>query len=434
MAPQRILKSGELWCILGLWIGMQCLFGTSFPYDYDSVNFALALVDRFDPSRHQPQPPGYFFHVTFGRLARLVVENPFRAQQLQNLIYLMLVVATLARTPATPGMRLFLCTLPLLLFFTAAPVASGALAGFSALLYRHTALMMDRKGTPTMVVAAYALAIGFRQDLSLFLLPLVAYGLWRYRPSLRQVVRMAAVFCSVTALWLVPTWLASSHLPFLSTGHTFRTFAAGSSIFFGAPPTEAVRWAFRFMVYGTAVFGPAGIFYVIWCLIKAPHKQTLMLGLAALPSLLSGLLLHGPKPGYWAIALGVFAAWSCSMVRPTWRFRTWMVMAAVNILFFLTVPPVHELQTLSGNAGSMNRRIARQLAFVGANGRQELNGVRRTFVRLDEKVARCDCFYLTDGSVGSRALDYMARHVWRNTMEHHPDPGCCNGNAAAGDR
>src|SRR5260370_13658685 len=50
------------------------LFRSHYLYDIDSVNYALAL-DRFDPTVHQPHPPGYFLYVYLGRLARLVFHD-----------------------------------------------------------------------------------------------------------------------------------------------------------------------------------------------------------------------------------------------------------------------------------------------------------------------------------------------------------------------
>jgi len=49
-------------------------FRSHYLYDVDSVNFALAL-DRFDPSAHQPHPPGYFLYVCLGRLANLIFHD-----------------------------------------------------------------------------------------------------------------------------------------------------------------------------------------------------------------------------------------------------------------------------------------------------------------------------------------------------------------------
>jgi hypothetical protein len=49
-------------------------FRSHYLYDVDSVNFALALK-RFDPSVHQPHPPGYFLYVYLGRIANLIFHD-----------------------------------------------------------------------------------------------------------------------------------------------------------------------------------------------------------------------------------------------------------------------------------------------------------------------------------------------------------------------
>ena len=51
------------------------LFRSRLLYDLDSVNFALAL-DKFDPARHQPHPPGYFLYVCLGRLFYSIFPDP----------------------------------------------------------------------------------------------------------------------------------------------------------------------------------------------------------------------------------------------------------------------------------------------------------------------------------------------------------------------
>jgi hypothetical protein len=50
------------------------IFRSHYLYDIDSVNFALAMK-RFDPSVHQPHPPGYFLYVCLGRLAGLIFHD-----------------------------------------------------------------------------------------------------------------------------------------------------------------------------------------------------------------------------------------------------------------------------------------------------------------------------------------------------------------------
>jgi len=52
----------------------RMLFRSRFLYDIDSVNFALALR-RFDPSVHQPHPPGYFLYVRLGAFSNTIFHD-----------------------------------------------------------------------------------------------------------------------------------------------------------------------------------------------------------------------------------------------------------------------------------------------------------------------------------------------------------------------
>src|SRR3954453_14092441 len=51
------------------------LFRSQLLYDLDSVNFALAM-GRFDPTVHQPHPPGYFLYVWLARLVNTLLNDP----------------------------------------------------------------------------------------------------------------------------------------------------------------------------------------------------------------------------------------------------------------------------------------------------------------------------------------------------------------------
>ncbi len=50
-------------------------FRSRYLYDVDSVNFALA-IGRFDPSVHQPHPPGYFLYICVARLISVFFPDP----------------------------------------------------------------------------------------------------------------------------------------------------------------------------------------------------------------------------------------------------------------------------------------------------------------------------------------------------------------------
>lgn len=66
----RILKSRRVLDLLVLTCALlitRIICRSRYLYDIDSINFALGLT-RFDPTSHQPHPPGYFLYICLGRI------------------------------------------------------------------------------------------------------------------------------------------------------------------------------------------------------------------------------------------------------------------------------------------------------------------------------------------------------------------------------
>lgn len=418
---KRIISSVEFWAILTLWSTGFLIYGTSFPLDYDSINYALAIGDSFNPSLHQPQPPGYFFHVLFGQLLHPMFINPFRILQIQGIIYMTIMLSALFLVPAGRGVRLFLCLFPLPMFLAGAPVIYGALAGFSAIICYQVIAVSRQRHSPVALAATFGIAIGFRQDLSLFLLPAVLYALWSYRPSFRQLSVMIVLFLMCCALWFVPTMLASNRSPINSSAEIFHTFAKGSSFFMGTSPFEALRCAIRFALYCPGVFGPAGIVYLVTCWKRAaPDARTLLL-LGISPSILFGLLIHGPKPGYYGTAFGFFLVWSLWAARPVLKMRWWIALTFCNLLFFALVPPMKQQPS-----SSLKGKFASQLSAVGACGATELLRTRNKMDHLDKTFSRCSCIDTSGITIDRRFFDYLRRYRWHAAIATVSDSNCCS--------
>ena len=184
-------------------------FRSHFLYDVDSVNFALAM-GRFDPSVHQPQPPGYFLYVRLGMLANAFFHDPNSALVAISIlascgtvamVYL-LACSWFGRTAANFAGLIFIVS-PLAWFHGTVALTYIVEAQFSAL----TGYFCWRvcRGEARFIVAAtltLGLAAGFRQSSLVVLLPLV---LWSIRgiPA-RWAIAGLAVLPLTLAAWLVP--------------------------------------------------------------------------------------------------------------------------------------------------------------------------------------------------------------------------------------
>ena len=169
--------------LIGLIVLTRVVFRSHLLYDVDSVNFALALR-RFDPTVHQPHPPGYFLYVCLGRLLNSIIHDPNIA-----LVWISIVAsaaaagAIYALTNAWFGRRA--AALSLLLFL------------FSPLCWFHGTVAL------TYIVEACFSAV-------------VGYCCWRIQGGHRRWVLAASVFLGLPRVsgplrfvFLLPLWAFS---------------------------------------------------------------------------------------------------------------------------------------------------------------------------------------------------------------------------------
>ncbi|MGH9783564.1 MAG: glycosyltransferase family 39 protein, partial [Terriglobia bacterium] len=177
-------------------------------FSFDTVNLALALED-FDPTRNQPQPPGYPLFVLEARLVRLLAGTPERTFAILNVLVCGLALGMLYLL----GKRMFSpwigMTAAALLFVNPPFWYSG----LTSPLRPHLALLS--------ILVAYCcwrashgeeryfewaslvlgLGAGFRPELLVFLFPLWAWTAWQCR-RVRLLVRGVFILGLSNAVWL----------------------------------------------------------------------------------------------------------------------------------------------------------------------------------------------------------------------------------------
>ncbi|HEY3120820.1 MAG TPA: hypothetical protein VGL15_09355, partial [Vicinamibacteria bacterium] len=176
--------------------------------DIDTVNFALALRD-FDPSRHQPHPPGYPVYVAAAKLVHAAVPDPVRALALLSalsqaaLVFpLVAVLRALALGPGeTAAAAALVLANPVVWLNGARPMSDSF--GLLAVLGAQALLLRARERPNALPAASLvtALAIGIRLQAALLTLPLWALAMARARR--RRLLSVAALAAGLAA-WAVP--------------------------------------------------------------------------------------------------------------------------------------------------------------------------------------------------------------------------------------
>ena len=190
------------------------------PYAWDSFLYIRAL-GHFDPTIHQPQPPGYLLYVATARLLLLWVGDPNRALVWVSILASGVAVAALYllarllydRVTGLVAAGLLLTAVTFWFYGEVAYPYTTLAAG--SIILAALALALRRGALPgargvALFACAYGLLAGFRQDLLLFLAPLALAALWS-RPR-RHWLLAAAVGGLGLLLWLVPTAILSGGL------------------------------------------------------------------------------------------------------------------------------------------------------------------------------------------------------------------------------
>jgi hypothetical protein len=179
------------------------LFRSRYLYDIDSVNFALALR-RFDPTVHQPHPPGYFLYVCLGRFVYSLIHDANSA----------LVALSIGASCGAVWM-IYLLTCDW--FGLKAARCAGVLFVFSPLAWFHGTVALTYivetffaatlgwlcwKRSVVGSAAVLGLAAGFRPSSLLFLAPLLLFSLWK--ASWRLRLSGIAILTFVVLLWFIP--------------------------------------------------------------------------------------------------------------------------------------------------------------------------------------------------------------------------------------
>lgn len=239
-------------------------FRSHYLYDIDSVNFALAM-ERFDPSVHQPHPPGYFLYVYLGRLVNLALHDANSALIAISIIFSCGAVAAIyalvygwfGRNAAFFAGLIFLFS-PLAWFHGTVALTYIVEAFFSALtgyLCWRVYCGEARFALPGAVVLG--IAAGFRPSSLVLLGPLLLFSL--RKANRRQAAAGAGALVLTLLAWFIPMIQISGGTAYLSSLVSLWLTVPSKGMVFNSSPWNSVARAGMIIAIYFLCFGWAAI-------------------------------------------------------------------------------------------------------------------------------------------------------------------------------
>lgn len=315
----------------------------------DNVNLAFSL-DNFDPSIHQPQPPGYPFFVLLGKIVNFGVRDPER-----TFIVISVLVSGLCLPAAFAlGKRMFSAWAGIagafLLLVNPVFWHSGLdgplrpnLALFSLLTaYCSWRCWNGEKQFALWGAAALGIGSGFRPDLIAFLFPVWLISVWAGTKSWKVLLQSVALLTFIVVVWVTALIVAMGG---------FQTFqrimleyvvdqSRSESVVFGSSVVAWLRQINRLVIWnGLAVIG-----WVWAILFYFRHRGRLAIGSSQtvffliwlVPGLTAQALIHVAAPGHTLFsvaALCVLGGYFLSLVPA--REVVLSCALIINVMLFL---------------------------------------------------------------------------------------------------
>lgn len=361
--------------LAALVVASRLPFRTQLLFNWDSVNFALAL-EAFDIRRHAPHPPGYLYFVGLGRAFQSILDDANTALVAESILFSALAVVALyflgnALFDRRTGLLAALLLTASVTFWALGEVALSytALAFFSTLaaLLSYRTLSGER-GLLLPLAIVYSLAGGFRPDLLLFLGPIFLAGL--YGQPWRRILAASAIAALGFLAWFVPTvafsggleeyWAAFSGYLDADVVRRYSVVEHGlSALAVNLRDTAAYTF---YALYATTI--PLGVAFLAWRRWRSWASWPggfLLLWLS--PMLLFYTFIHIGDPGYAFTFLPGLLLIPARFLAQL-RGRGWALAGAVllaNTLIFLFYPRPLTAPGLRYNDAA----LAAKLAFVG---------------------------------------------------------------------
>jgi len=290
-------------------------FRSHAPFNWDSVNYALGVID-FNIIQHRPHPPGYILYVYLARWLNTWVVDPNASLVWVSILAGMLTVVftfafTYRRFNAGDALvsALLVITNPLIWFHDELALNYSIEAFFSiAIAYACYRAVEGSLRWAYLVAVFLGIAGGFRQTTMIILLPLAIFATWKF--PWKQRLGMAALLGAICLSWGIPMIIQTGGL---------KAYLTASEQLSQIIEPQPFSYVLHALLYGgnipllLIVAAWLGLFKIESGLLKSWEKWFLLLW--TLPGMAVISLRHIGQSGYILYLLPVIMIYTPSMIR-----------------------------------------------------------------------------------------------------------------------
>ena len=341
-------------------------YRTRIPYNWDAVQFALALSE-YDIEKHQPHPPGYILYVALGWLVNAWLADPTASyvvlavafSGLTTFVVYYLALAVYDRPTALAAAAL-LAVSPLSWFYGAIGLTYAGEALLASVVAYFAFRALQGSDTDAWLAAGYlGLAGGMRQSILILLFPLWLGSTIRGTRRVRTILIGFAILGVAVLAWFVPMiWLTGGLARYLEASRELADTVLKPTSVVGGPLEATIRMS-RYLLESLLVaLGPLALAVLLVPWYVRRHgwgtREWFLIGWTV-PPVLVYTLVHFGQAGYALTFLPALvillshvllrALSNLPLVAPYPRLRSAVVAAVVVLLvlvngaFFVSARP-----------------------------------------------------------------------------------------------